>query len=341
MSSAPAVAAEETAQAERQRLDYRGKISPIPQFYLFSPADERLEAMVNAETLTFPKTDELACAVYWTRLDHCEGDRHARRCPWRDAPARPLEGVLPVREQPGYPDPKTGTMQRAMTAQQIVKELIGEDGTLGKLGKRGIRILFGDERDDLARQDSRVAWREAKYHICLALKNSHMAINQKQREADLPGLAPSKRVMEAMSYVAQYEAEFNPKARYACPECNWPFVEKNQRDAHIVAQHRDRCGLYGLTPFEALHPEEDDEANERVASLAAKKAELEKIDAEYAGVAGSPQMMGAQVEDLLQAMQQQIANLTAEVAQYKGGRRKAGPGRARARKAKAQIAKEA
>jgi len=333
--SSVAVAAEPVAQEGAQRLDYRTKISPRPQFYLFSPADERLEAMVNAESLIFPKTDEIACVVYSTRLDRCEGARHARRCPWRDADAQPLEGVLPIREQPGYPDPKTGTLLRAMTAQQIVKELIGEDGTLGKLGKRGVRILFGDQRDDMARQDSRIAWREAKYGICLALKNSHMAINQKQREADLPGLAPSKRVMAAMQYVAQYESEFNPQAKYACPECSWQFQEKNERDSHIVAQHPDRCAIYGLTPFEALRPEEDDEANERVAKRDAKKAEMERIDAEYAGGAKARAVMGAQAEDILTSMQRQIVNLTSELAELKGGgRRRAGPKRARARKPK-------
>jgi hypothetical protein len=247
-----------------------------------------------------------------------------------------MPGVLPIREQPGEIDPRTGNTIRAMTAEQIVKELIGAEGTMGRIGKLGVRILFGDDRDKLVRQDAFVAYREAKYYRSLALKHSHLAINKTLRDADLPGNPPSKQVMEAMRYVAKYETEFNPEARYACPECQWPFEEKEARDAHIVAQHKDQCGAYGLMPFQALHPGEDDPENEVVRKRDKKRAELEKIDRQYAKVAAAE--AGGPVQDLLAAMQTQIVALTTQIAQLQG--KKKGAAR-RGRKARVSSEKEA
>jgi len=318
--------------SELPKLDYRSKINPLPQFYLFSPADVRFETDVNAETLVFPKTDELACFVYSTPVDRCVEGMHAKRCPWRGSPVSPIPGVLPIREQAGYPDPKSGKMLRAMSAQEVVTTLIGPDGTLGKVGKKGVRILLGDERDVIVRQDASIAYREAKYYTSLARKNSHMHINEKQRDAGLPVLPPSKEVMAAMDYVARYEREFNPTAKYSCPECGLPCVEKGDRDAHIVTHHRDRASLYGLQDaagFEALRPDENEEAETRAKARAADKAAFDAQERaalspqqEGAFASSAPSVMSDQVQELRTAMQEQMAEQAAEIARLKSGRRK-------------------
>jgi hypothetical protein len=125
-----------------------------------------------------------------------------------------------------------------VSAKEILEYAVGDDGISGRVGISGVRVLFGDSRDEIVMADAAEAHRQKQYQHDLTIKYAHQKAVVIARDAGLPPAAPDKRVREAMARINRYEAENSVTAEFTCGECNWPFFDAQSLSSHKESSHQ-------------------------------------------------------------------------------------------------------
>lgn len=189
-------------------LDYTEISKPVISYELYNPADEEVEFMYNGELYRIPPHD-----VHWEGRH--PGNGQLFRYP--ESGIRPLWGT------------------RWVTALDILRHAVGDDGLAGAVGGCGIRALFGDKRDDYVKKDARIAWVESKRAQCLAITRAHETAVRLAGEEQTERPIPSKRVRDAYKFLAQDSQDAS--RAYVCAVCNWGFALERELDLHAVTVH--------------------------------------------------------------------------------------------------------
>ena len=126
-----------------------------------------------------------------------------------------------------------------MPAKDVAKFAVGEDGRSGKVGRRGVRMLFGDERDEAIKREAHVTANQMKYDTACAGVRAHEAAVSKAREVGAPVPVPSPRVRQYYRDREQFEAEAGLQTYpFTCETCNAGFQTEGQLVGHRGAAHK-------------------------------------------------------------------------------------------------------
>ena len=156
----------------------------------------------------------------------------------------PAKGFLEIAGRPSHPHPdprlkgSPGYRDFPIEAKDIVKHLVGEDGRSGKLGQRGVRVLFGDSRDEAVIAEADAAAAEWQYRCDLQTEYAHNKSNTNLKEQGIAPAPPSARVQDAIRRRVEYEKGNNTRATHPCPECEWPFYSEQEVSSHIESTHK-------------------------------------------------------------------------------------------------------
>lgn len=192
-------------------LDYRSIIQPKVQYRLWNPAPTPVERDVSAVAFVIPAEGTLD--VFGLPAATTDGKGNA----------------LP-RGSSSY--------REALSAEQILVHLVGEDGRSGKLGPLGVRCLFGDERDELVKEEGREAWKLWQYQCDLKAEYAHNKAVQNAKEHGQPPPVPTRETRERMSRRAAFERESQVVASHPCPSCNWPCFSEQELSSHDQTTHQ-------------------------------------------------------------------------------------------------------
>ena len=132
---------------------------------------------------------------------------------------------------------KPGAKPFPITADEIVIYAVGHDGRTGKLGPAGVRVLFGDARDELVWEEGANVWREKQYQNDLSIQYAHQKAVAVAKEAGHPIPHPDTKVRDAMARVASFQAENGVNSPFTCQECGWPFNEAEKLATHMQTSH--------------------------------------------------------------------------------------------------------
>lgn len=148
----------------------------------------------------------------------------------------PPNGVLELHDRPGQNFRFNGEV---ITAKEVMNYAVGEDGISGAVGKRGVRVLFGDSRDELVWDDSRTVARKFKYDSAVAKIYAHEAHVKKFSEQGMQAQKPSADVREAYRIRDEYERDYGEVVEpFPCPTCNWGFKSQDALNFHQESMHK-------------------------------------------------------------------------------------------------------
>lgn len=193
----------------------RHKYRPRDEARLWNPSPQRVERDFNGDTYVLPARDE----------DLGNGP-----------------GVLVVHGKPSRPAPEhkrgqAGYFDQPILASDIVDHLVGTDGISGKLGKWGVREIFGGPEDEAIKAEAIKAHDEYRYWQDCQIEYDHNRAVQVAKDAGLMPPQPSPQVREAQLRRRKYESEAGLVVPFPCPTCNEPFREQTALDAHIQVVH--------------------------------------------------------------------------------------------------------
>jgi len=127
------------------------------------------------------------------------------------------------------------------TAVQVLAFAVGSDGRSGVIGARGIRVLFGDDRDTHVRAEAHKAYLERETLDDAEICRSHELQILAAQNAGAPLPRPTQRVVDAYKRRASREAE--AELKFSCPACNIGFKDQHEVAVHTVALHKNRKDL--------------------------------------------------------------------------------------------------
>lgn len=192
-------------------LDYRSIIQPKVQYKLWNPAPNDVERDVSAVTFVIPAGGTLDITGLPAAVTDGKGNALPR-------------GSSSYRE--------------ALSAEQILSHLVGEDGRTGKLGPLGVRCLFGDERDELVKEEGRETWELWQYQNDLRAEYAHNKAIQTAKEAGLPPPPPTRETREKIARRVAYERDSQVVPTHPCPSCQWPCFSEDELRSHDISTHQ-------------------------------------------------------------------------------------------------------
>lgn len=199
----------------RRGLDFSSIIAPEVRFELYNPdPDEPIYESFAAEMYVIPPSTQ--------RLVTLDPFSHEQS-------VYPKPGVCPIfdrNERRGFPIP----------AQKIVEHFCGTDGRSGTIGGRGVRPLFGDERDQAVIAEAKEAFLRFRDQEDLVMIRDHENRVMIARENATPPPRPTPQVMAAYQRSAQRD-ETN-LFKFSCEVCNGPFATEQEMLVHVVSVHK-------------------------------------------------------------------------------------------------------
>lgn len=198
----------------KRRTDYGTLFNPTVVFELYNPAEAPHRFSYDGVDYVIPGKDQ-----------HWEG-----RDPFtRKAIRWPRAGVLPLWDRADGRTP----------AAKIAKFAVGKDGYSSRVSAiQGVRLLFGDDRDEDVTSEAREAYTERHLQITEERVRQWESYVANQRSTGQAVRPMPRKVREAYNFrSSHYGALAN---RYACEICQWSYPEQVQVYAHTIAFHKDR-----------------------------------------------------------------------------------------------------
>lgn len=188
------------------------------QRFIFSPAPRVLSHDVGGCTIRFcPATEDWGHGLGITRITPLA---------WYD---RERDGTLVIKAR--------GSAK--MSAEEIVKFFLGDDGRSGDMGRAGLRPMSGEpEKDALIRAEAQKAWAEKTYFDARNKVRAHESAIDKARVAGTEAPGYSKDIDDAYRTKADYERQgYAPAATHPCPVCMAPAYTDAERSIHLRDVH--------------------------------------------------------------------------------------------------------
>lgn len=199
----------------------RGLNRPRYEYLLYNPGPEAVSGKYNSEDYVIPGRSE-----FWT--DPQTGQRFHE------------PGVLPLIPRGVhriFRDFKPAF--EPVTAEEVARHLVGEDGRSGQLGARGVRLLNPTAETGVnldIKADADAMWSEWQYQDDLHLTQTYESEQAALKAAGMPLRRPDRKLQAAYLRLAQYQSG-GVGEPFSCGQCNQGAKDEAVLKHHIETFH--------------------------------------------------------------------------------------------------------